>query len=323
MRAMGLLFGVLAASAFYGIRKRLGDANALRSAALLFFLPILYPYYFLIYTDVLSLALVLCALWATLQNRHTLSAMVLTAAVLVRQNNVAWAALLPALVLWPKVRELTTTHSMPRLLRLTAPYAVPVLIFAIYWAWNGTISLSKTVASVHPDLTLHAGNLYYALLLCLALFPVEIGKGAKEFYTMALRRRWLFLIPIVFVAFANVRGSPDNYAGENYFIHNAVVSSIRHHGWARWLFAFSTAFAACGVSRTRFLLPQGWLIYPTAVFYLCSSWLIEGRYAIVPLAIWMALRQSPSDLDEKIRFAMWIATSQFIIWGILGDHFML
>src|SRR3546814_874244 len=75
MRAVGAGIGVACALVFWLIRRRLGDPHASRSAALLFFLPFLFPYYFLVYTDVLSPLLVLCALLATLERRHVLAAL--------------------------------------------------------------------------------------------------------------------------------------------------------------------------------------------------------------------------------------------------------
>src|SRR3546814_12293992 len=49
MRAVGAGIGVACALVFWLIRRRLGDPHASRSAALLFFLPFLFPYYFLVY----------------------------------------------------------------------------------------------------------------------------------------------------------------------------------------------------------------------------------------------------------------------------------
>lgn len=74
---------------------------------------------------------------------------------------------------------------------------------------------------------------------------------------------------------------------------------------------------------TTFLLPRGWLVYVFAAVYLCSSWLIEWRYALVPLAIWMALRQGASARQEMVSLVAWIVLGQFIVWGIFGGHFML
>src|SRR3546814_18676934 len=73
MRAVGAGIGVACALVFWLIRRRLGDPHASRSAALLFFLTFLFPYYYIFYTDVLPLLLVLCALLATLERRHGLA----------------------------------------------------------------------------------------------------------------------------------------------------------------------------------------------------------------------------------------------------------
>lgn len=326
MRATGVLFGLSAACAFYGIRRHLRDTHAIRSAALFFFLPVLYPYYFLIYTDVLSLALVLWALWSTLKSRHWLSACLLTASVFVRQNNVIWAGLLPAIAFWPELKAMVESRCMPAALRLvhkSMPYGVPVLLFALYWMWNGSISLSRNVAAGHPDLTIHTGNLYYAVFLCLLLFPVEACKGLRDFLASVKRMPWLVLLPLLLAFGGKIKGSPDNYAFTDYYVRNAMIEAIRHGGWPRWLFSVLTALAACGLSRTRFLHAQGWLIYPFACVYLGSSWLIEGRYAIIPLAIWMAFRVNAPDREEKITLCCWAAVSTLLVWIIFTGRLML
>jgi hypothetical protein len=207
--------------------------------------------------------------------------------------------------------------------RKVAPYAAPVILFATYWAWNGSISLAKNVAAAHPDLTLHTGNFYYAVFLCLLLFPIEAWKGLREFLISIRRWPWLVLLPLTLAFYGKIKGSPDNYAFTDYFVHNAIIEAIRHGGWARWLFSILTALAACGLGRTRLLLSQGWLIYPFALLYLCSSWLIEGRYAIVPLAIWMAFRRRAPDGEERITLVCWIVVSQLLVWAIFSGHIML
>jgi hypothetical protein len=103
MRIASSLFSLAGASLFLAIRRSQGDSNALQSTAAFFFLPFLFPYYFLVYTDVLSLALVLGATLASLKQRHLLAAIAITASIMVRQNNVVWAGFLPLVSLWPTI----------------------------------------------------------------------------------------------------------------------------------------------------------------------------------------------------------------------------
>ena len=58
-------------------------------------LPILVPFFFLVYTDVLALALVLGATLSAFAGRHWLAAGILGADIFVRQTDVVWTGLLP------------------------------------------------------------------------------------------------------------------------------------------------------------------------------------------------------------------------------------
>src|SRR3546814_1352230 len=71
---------------------------------------------------------------------------------------------MPLLALWPTLQEAgwRPWRRAGEVARVAWPYALPVAMFLAYWAWNGTISLSKTVAGGHPDLELHAGNVWFS-----------------------------------------------------------------------------------------------------------------------------------------------------------------
>ena len=325
MRAIGAVLGLAPALVFYFIRRTTGDLHPVRSASLLFFLPFLYPYYFLIYTDVLSLALVLCTMLATLHRRHFWSAVALVFSILVRQNNVVWAGFMPLFALWPVLQQANwrLRHCWKDVVRVAWPYALPLAVFLAYWAWNGTISLSKTVAGGHPDLKLHAGNVYFSLFLFFVFFPFEVWTGAKQFGAKLRQNPWLLLIPVLIVAFAKLKGSYDNSQFTDYFIRNWIIQTVRHGDWERWVFAALVGLSACSIAFTRFTVRQGWLVYPFSVFYLSSSWLIENRYSIIPFALWMALRKTESDKADGVRLVAWVLVSQFFVWGIFSRTFML
>src|SRR3546814_6085266 len=96
---------------------------------------------------------------------------------------------MPLLALWPTLQEAgwRPWRRAGEVARVAWPYALPVAMFLAYWAWNGTISLSKTVAGGHPDLELHAGNVWFSLFLFFVFFPREAWVGSKRFVG-ALRR---------------------------------------------------------------------------------------------------------------------------------------
>ncbi|BDU20583.1 hypothetical protein DYGSA30_20400 [Dyella sp. GSA-30] len=325
MRIVSSLFSLAAAAFFFAIRRSLGDHNVLQSAALFFFLPFLFPYYFLIYTDVLSMALVLAATFASLKRRHLLAAIAITTSILVRQNNVVWAGFLPLVSLWPSIqgRLWTPSRYWREAIRVVAPYLLPVAVFVAYWIWNGSISLSTALTTYHPDASLHAGNIYFALFLFALFFPYPMWSGTKRLLSQRKTALWVLAIVVLFVCFAKLNGSYDNVVTpEYYFARNHFIAMVQHD-LPRRLFAALIGLAACSIALTRFEHPSGVLIYPFAAFYLSSSWLIENRYAIIPFALWMALRKVDNQKAERYTLVGWIAVCLFLGWGIFNNRFML
>lgn len=325
MRIVSSLFSLAATAFFFAIRRALGDHNALQSAALFFFLPFLFPYHFLIYTDVLSMAIVLAATFASLKQRHLLAAIAITASILVRQNNVVWAGLLPLLSLWPTIQTDLRTAWRHRYdtVRVVAPYLLPVTVFIAYWIWNGSISMSSALAVNHPDASLHAGNIYFALFLFALFFPYPMWSGAKRLLSQRRTALWVIAVVLLFACFAKLKGSYDNVVTpEYYFVRNHFIAMVQH-GLPRRVFAALIGLAACSIALTKFEHPSGVLIYPFAAFYLSSSWLIENRYALIPFALWMALRKVQSEKAERCTLLSWIAVCLFLSWGIFNNRFML
>jgi hypothetical protein len=90
MRFLSFLIGLATIGVFWLITRELyKDAGFLRVLQFTF-LPILFPFFFLLYTDVLSLLFILLAFFFMLRERPTLAAVMSLAGVLVRQTNIVW-----------------------------------------------------------------------------------------------------------------------------------------------------------------------------------------------------------------------------------------
>jgi alpha-1,2-glucosyltransferase len=115
------------------------------------------------------------------------------------------------------------------------PYAVPIVAFLAFWRWNGEISLSLAQASIHPDLSLHVGNLYFALMLCGALLPLHVLAGLPDFSVRIRRQPWACLVPLL--AFAVFwwgfhADNPFNAAIPSYYVRNQFLLAV--DGDLRW-----------------------------------------------------------------------------------------
>jgi alpha-1,2-glucosyltransferase len=55
--------------------------------------------------------------------------------------------------------------------------------------------------------------------------------------------------------------------------------------------------------------------------FLAASWLIEQRYAIVPLVLWLAFREHRTRQTEYATLALWLVLAVCVMTGMLGGRF--
>lgn len=324
-RLVNAAFALIGVAGFHALRGKLWPGTETLATAQLLVLPILVPIFFLVYTDVLALALLLWATFATITARHWLAAVLLVVLVSVRQNEIVWAGLLAALAAWPLVRA-QGVRAWREALPLALPYCLPVAAFLAFWGWNGSISLSHEQSALHPDVSLHAGNLFFALFIAGVLLPFHTIAGLGDFASHVRRHPWLLAIPlVVFVAFwwGFRADNPYNTALPNYFIRNGFLIATGAEPLVRAAVGAVVALAACGLAFTRLRPPAAYWLYPIMALFLAASWLIEQRYALVPLVLWLAFREHRGRAIEWATWALWLALAVFIFRGIIALRFFL
>jgi alpha-1,2-glucosyltransferase len=81
--------------------------------------------------------------------------------------------------------------------------------------------------------------------------------------------------------------------------------------------------AACGLGSVA-LRPRGAaLLYPFAALFLAASWLIEQRYAIVPLVLWLAFREQRGRVQEHATLALWLILAVCVMAGVLSGRYFI
>ncbi|MGH8173821.1 MAG: hypothetical protein ACREPX_11795 [Rhodanobacteraceae bacterium] len=324
-RLVNAAFALIGVAGFHSLRRHLWPGTQTLATAQLLVLPILVPLFFLVYTDMLALALLVWATFATLKQRHWISALLLTALIGVRQNGVVWAGFLAVMAAWPlwSGRGLQAWKSI---LARAIPYGVPVAAFVVFWAWNGSISLSHGQAAVHPDTTPHAGNLYFALFVAGVLLPLQSIAGLKDFAAHAKRHRWLFAIPLLLFAafwFGFRADNPFNALFPHYYVRNAFLLAVDSEPALRALVGAVVVLGACGLAFTRLRPTYAVWLFPFAALFLSASWLIEQRYTMVPLVLWLAFREQRGRAIEWATLALWLALAVWLFRGMIAVRFFL
>ena len=89
-RFISAIFSFLSVLVFYFVAKELNPNFKKIKTLEYFFLPILFIFFFLIYTDVFSLLLLLLSFYFLLKKHYTFSGLIGFLSIIVRQNNVIW-----------------------------------------------------------------------------------------------------------------------------------------------------------------------------------------------------------------------------------------
>ena len=306
-RLVNAAWGLLAIAGFHAARRRLWPGTQTLGTAQFVLLPILAPLFFLVYTDVAALALLLWATWAALVGRSWLSAVLLTLLVAVRQHEIVWIVLVAPLAAWSALQGQVAPVART-LVSTLAAFLLPLTAFIGFWVWNGSISLSHEQSQLHPDLSLHAGNVYAAVLVAGVLLPLHTLAGFARFVARVRRSPWLALLPVALACafwFGFRADNPYNTAFPSYYLHNRLVTVLAPEALPRALAAGIFAIAACGLAQWRLRPPVAWLLWPVAAAFLAASWLVELRYAMVPLAFWLVLREPLQAKIEYATLALW------------------
>jgi DIE2/ALG10 family len=321
-RLVNAAFGLLAIGGFLALRRAVNPASARLATAQFVVLPVLAPFFFLVYTDVLSLAMILWATFASIRGRHLASALLLLAALGIRQTNVVWALLLMVMGASRLHGEQPQRHWTEQL-RPLLPYGLPIAAFLAFWCWNGSISLSKTQAILHPDFTLHIGNASLALFLVGALFPLHALLAIRDLAAAAAERRALLLVPlIVFVVVCWLFHVDHvyNFADPTLFVRNALLLAADRSPIWRLAYSLLASIGACVLVTTRLRPPFAVWLYPVSLAALSASWLIDQRYALIPLSLWLAFREHRKPMVEWITLEFWLVLAVYCVCVVLDGR---
>ncbi|OIO55520.1 hypothetical protein AUJ46_00950 [Candidatus Peregrinibacteria bacterium CG1_02_54_53] len=330
-RFISLLFSLTACAGAFLAARSLHKSSALLRTIEIATLPILLPFFPLLYTDTLSLALVLFALAAVLRKRALLSGAFFMCAVLVRQNNVLWGPLLLALALQDEptwhitsieplrwfgavLHRFSQPAALWSLLRTGWFFLVPVALFALFIVIAGRASLNPDLASAHPFPSFSLGNVFFTLSLFTVLFIPLVGVRARSLPGL-LQRPWVLVILVILFILFSVGFYVDHPANsETGRLRDAILMAAAAGGAQGFLFWCTGALGLLTIFVTPLERRIFLLLYPLALLYLGGSWLIEIRYAIVPLVLFLLVRRplswrlEVSQVIFNLMLCLWVFT---------------
>ena len=319
MRLVNTVIGALSVAAFFFAITAAGSTSPVARTLQYFLLPVLLPYHFLIYADSISLLLNLITVALLLRGRFRLAGLAGSLAILVRQTNVVWLALvcLVAFLDAPEVRS--GPRPLAAWLRRTWTALLGLAGFAAFVVWNGGVAVGGRGAFAAG---LHTGNVFLFLALYGVMFlPANVA---------ALRRRarladpWLWallgLAYVLFLATFRVDHPFNKFEG---FLRNEMLSAVASSAlWKHAFFAFA-AFGLAALYATRLRRPSLFLVYPLALATMLPLRLIEHRYGLAAYVLLLVCREDDPPPVEAAGVALSVLLSGVLLYGLARGLWML
>lgn len=291
------------------------DSGAMR-AAQTFFLPLLYPFFFLIYTETWSITLLVGMMLATLGGRVALAALAAVASMAIRQDFVIWAAF--ALLLLA-LEEATWSARLRRAIAVGWPLIGAGALFVAFFVANGfSVALGDKPMHASPH---NATNLYVCLLYAFVLFIPYHAWNAPKVIAL-LRKPWIAVavacgFAVYWQTFSN--SHPDNQS--RHWLHNEVLYWMMQLDWLRALLYLPMAWAALSFAASR--LPERrfeWL-YAFAGLSVFLHPLVEERYYLPGFVLFNLWRPSMPERWEWAMLLAYVAVSLYLFLGIASVEF--
>ena len=341
LRLVHMVFAAGAIPAFFMLCRALYPAQAAGRTLQFMFIPILFPLFFLTYTDLPALAFTLLMLERTLRRSYLGAAVFALVAVAMRQPNIVWVAFAFGLLALQVVADLAARSQpgassggkampapgvLPETLRRGRYLIAVFLAFGVFVIWNGGVAIGD--AQQHRP-ALNVSNLYFCLLVGFVLFLPFNLEQLGNIRRLLQRHRWLVpvLIGCFFVYFLTYE-HPHKYNSfslafyrHNWFLHyTSDVTPIRIAAFIpmAWM-ALSYATAAGSSDYRREML----LLVPFALLSMVPLPLIEPRYYYVAFCLFLALRPAMSTASNVVTLVYYLAVSAYVVIGISRQAFFL
>jgi alpha-1,2-glucosyltransferase len=301
MRRVNAVIGALSVAAFFAAVRAARSHVAVARTLQYFFLPVLLPYHFLVYADSISLLANLATVALLLRGRFVLAGLAGSLAILVRQTNVVWLALvgLVAFMDVPEVRA--APRPLAAWLRRAWTGLLGLVGFGLFVLWNGGVAVGGRGAFAAG---LHTGNVFLFLALYSVMFlPANVAALRRRARRLADPVFWALLVGayVLFLATFRVDHPFNKFEG---FLRNEMLSLVASSLSLKHAFFVFVAAGLASLYTTRLRRPSLYLIYPLALAILLPLRLIEHRYGLAAYVLLLVCRED-DPVPVEYAAALW------------------
>jgi alpha-1,2-glucosyltransferase len=326
LRIASLVLGLLAIPSFL-VLARVWHPQEARVRTLQFvFLPWYFPLFFLIYTDMFSLAAVLLMIERTVNRSYKVAGLCALVAVFSRQPNLVWLAYAACLVALDGKGIRPELECLKEYLQRAWPLLAVGLLFLVFVVVNGGVAVGDVQ---QHEVGFNPTNVWFLLLVAFVLFlPYCLARAPS---VLALLKTRLWILPLLLILYFMFDASfalthQYNDASLSFYRHNLVLHAIYDHALLKVAAYVGIAWMVLVVAVDTFTEPANralHLLLPFAILSVLPLPLVEQRYYLVALALYLAMRPPVAGKVTNITLACYLPAACFILYGISTMSFFL
>jgi len=170
---------------------------------------------------------------------------------------------------------------------------------------------------------MHFGNVFFMLfLLAWVALPANLERIGRE-HRRLLSPAFGAALLALYLGYAYLFKIEHGYNRDDFFLRNAILLWADTNVLTKSLFFLPIALGFAALWVTPLVRTAYWAWLPVCLLGLLPEALIEQRYAIVPLALWMLLRRDASPFAEALGALFNFGLSSWLLAGIASDRFSL
>ena len=280
-----------------------------------FYFPIIFPFYFLLYTDIFSMCMVLFAFYFMTRKQYWVSSFFAFLSITVRQNNIIWLGFIMAYLWIDKYKFEINLDNIKKYIGIIKGYILVIMLFFIFIIYNKGIVMGDRTS--HP-ISFHLGNFWAFLFIYFFLFlPENLFKIKQLLLFIKNNKSCLVLIPGMFSLGYITLSNTHPYNQYSVFIHNKIMMFATSN--------FVNEFIFLSIAIYAFMIilmdadkqgPQEHLIYIFGFIYIGLSWMVEFRYYFIIFAFIILFKQKNNKLINWYTIIYYILINIIMILGM-------
>jgi len=310
--------------AFNLLAKRISPEDSHLRTVQFIFLPIVFPFLFLIYTDIWALAALLLSIERAMAQRAWQSSLALALAVAMRPPNILWGLLIFAILIGlhrgpPHLdRNCISKH-----FRAAIPFTLLLGAFSIFLILNHGVSLGDRE---HQRLAFNISNVWFYLLVFCGLFWPNCLASSKILFARITQKPipWTAGTSFVFGFYLLTYHISHQYNQPSlwFYLRNRLLYLTTNFSAIKAITFLPIGAGAIGFSLYSFKNQTlARILIPLTFLSILPFPVIEQRYYLVPITLFQLFRKS--TLHEEINTVIFITVSAFLTIGISKQLFFL